>query len=107
ALDGAQLRMGTEDDPLREQTRVERGDRGDAGVLTGVVPEPLRRPAALGHGLGMRRGVDTVPERDGAEPDRCEERAELITPCLSPSADRVRAPVARTASGDPVLGSPP
>ena len=43
-----------------------------------IVPETLRRPAALGHGLGMSRGVDAVPERDGADPDRREERAKVV-----------------------------
>src|SRR5213076_2400766 len=43
-----------------------------------VAREPRRRPAALGHGLGVPGGVDPVLEGDGAHPDRREERAKLV-----------------------------
>src|SRR5213593_1408915 len=43
-----------------------------------VAREPRRRPAALGHGLGVAGGVDPVLEGDGAHPDRREERTKLV-----------------------------
>src|SRR5439155_4143421 len=43
-----------------------------------VAREPRRRPAALGHGLGVAGGVDPVLEGDGAHLDRREQRAKLV-----------------------------
>src|SRR2546430_10747821 len=58
-----------------------------------VAREPRRRPAALGHGLGVAGGVDPVLEGDGAHPDRREERAKLVEHGLSlPNTGRLPPP---------------
>src|SRR5256886_15817105 len=58
-----------------------------------VAREPRRRPAALGHGLGVARGVDPVLEGDRAHPDRREERAKLVGHDLSlPNTGRLPPP---------------
>src|SRR2546428_5697453 len=65
----------------RMHTRGSAEDREGAPALRlrlVVAREPRRRPAALGHGLGVAGGVDPVLEGDGAHPDRREERAELV-----------------------------
>src|SRR2546430_14818925 len=58
-----------------------------------VAREPRRRPAALGHGLGVARGVELVLEGARANPDRREERAKLVGHDLSlPNTGRLPPP---------------
>src|SRR5262249_8827991 len=42
-----------------------------------VPPQPLAGPPALGHGLGVSRGVDPIFKRETADPDRREQGAKL------------------------------
>src|SRR3989442_5746611 len=42
-----------------------------------VPPQPLAGPAALGHGLGVARGVDPIFERETPDLDRREQRPKL------------------------------
>src|SRR5438876_11907338 len=63
------------------------------GLRLVVAREPRRRPAALGHGLGVAGGGDPVLEGDGAHPDRREERAKLVGHGLSlPNTGRLPPP---------------
>src|SRR3989442_15960411 len=69
-------------------------ERAAAARLSLVVPpQPLAGPPALGHGLGVRRGVDPIFERETADLDRREQRAKLRGHCRSSRKTRSQVPL--------------